>query len=358
MALSSETSSMHAPPTRRRRPWLITLPLVGVLVLAAGWTALWHYAAGVSEEKIAAFIDREAQLGRIISCGSRAFGGYPFRIELRCTEPSVEIRSHTPQLTFKAKEFLTVAQVYQPNLVIVEVTGPLSISEPGSTEQITADWTLAQLSLRGLPGTPERISVALDGVTVDHVTAAGADRIALAKRAEFHTRIRHDPAGVGLTIDVASKLAEASLPNVPVLNSRPFDLDADAIVRGLADLRPKPLPARLREWQAAGGKLDILSARLTQGAAIAETKGSLGLNAGGKVDGALQVGLTGFEQLMPMLAGSGTSGRVGAAALAGIAILGGKSEIQGRKAVTVPLRFSDGSVFFGPLPLGKIAPLF
>ena len=42
-----------------------------------------------------------------------------------------------------------------------------------------------------------------------------------------------------------------------------------AVLHGMKDFAAKPLPIRLRDWQAAGGRLEIQSARLAQGETLA-----------------------------------------------------------------------------------------
>jgi hypothetical protein len=42
----------------------------------------------------------------------------------------------------------------------------------------------------------------------------------------------------------------------------------------------------------------------------------------------------------------------------GINSLGKEAVLEGRKARIFPLRFSDGAVFFGPLKVAQIPPLF
>ena len=39
-------------------------------------------------------------------------------------------------------------------------------------------------------------------------------------------------------------------------------------------------------------------------------------------------------------------------------MLGQPAELEGRKAVALPLRFTDGTVYLGPLKVGQTAPLF
>jgi hypothetical protein len=42
----------------------------------------------------------------------------------------------------------------------------------------------------------------------------------------------------------------------------------------------------------------------------------------------------------------------------GLGLLGGNARVEGRPAISLPLRVSDGAVFFGPLKVGEIPPLF
>jgi hypothetical protein len=152
-------------------------------------------------------------------------------------------------------------------------------------------------------------------------------------------------------------------------------------LRGLTDLRPKPLPALLRDLQAANGRLDITHARVRQGEIIGVGQGTLSLTARGTLDGQLQLTVAGLEQLMAAL---GLDKKVGQAsqnaldrvapglnldrllgprgnaalAAAGVAMLGQPAELEGRRAVTLPLRFADGVVFLGPLRAGELPPLF
>jgi hypothetical protein len=44
--------------------------------------------------------------------------------------------------------------------------------------------------------------------------------------------------------------------------------------------------------------------------------------------------------------------------MAGLSFVGRPAEIDGKKAVAVPLRFNDGAVFLGPIRLGRMEPLY
>ncbi len=346
--------------TARRSRWIVA-PLIIVVLLACAWSGLWVWASRVADGEIAAWIGREAAVGRVYGCASRTIGGYPFRIELRCTEPTVELRGQGTPVSIKAREILAVAQVYQPALVIAEVAGPMTVADASGALALTADWTLLQASVRGLPATPERISLVFDGARLRRTGDADADALVRADHIEFHVRQNAASRAEVPAFDIVSRLVNAVVPSVPGFSARPFNAEASAVLRGLRDLVPKPVAMRLREWQAAGGRLEIAQARMQQGEALATAKGDVGLSANGRLDGTLTLALVGFEDLARLVGLPNIQLRGDQGGLIGrlSSILGGgETEIDGRKAMAIPLRFNDGAVSFGPIPLGRTQAWF
>ena len=64
-----------------------------------------------------------------------------------------------------------------------------------------------------------------------------------------------------------------------------------------------------------------------------------------------------LDRVLPGL-GNVARDNAGVGIAAGINALGQPTELEGKRAVSLPLRFVDGAVFLGPLPLGQIKPLF
>ena len=368
----------------RRARWLIAAPLILVLVLAAAWSGVWFYASSEAEARINDWQAQQAKAGRVFTCGKQAVGGFPFRIEVRCTNAVAELKDTQPPIAIRLKEILVVAQVWDPKLLIAEFTGPLSASEPGQAPHVTATWTLAQASVRGTPSRPERASIAVDNLKLDG--AAPGTPLFDSKHAEFHARVQfgswpHSPA-----VDLAINLKAATAPGLGPYTREPLDADIQAVLHGVKDLAPKPLPARLREWQAAGGKLEIQNARVAQGDALANATGTLALTQRGRLDGALRLTVAGFEKFLPTIGGERGGPALGldrvAPALSAIdravpglaqrvppqkqqalqagllSLLGQPAEIEGKRGVSVPLRFTDGAASFGPIPLGQVPPAF
>lgn len=366
----------------RRRSWLIATPLMFVLVLGVVWSGVWYYAAGEAEKRVNDWQAQQAKAGRVFSCGTQTVGGYPFRIEVRCGTASVELKDTQPPLSLKLKDIVVVAQVWDPKMLIAEFTGPLSVSDPGQPPYATASWTLAQASVRGTPSTPERASISADNLKLE---STGTGPMFNSKHAEFHARVQFGSWPNNPAIDLAVKLNGATAPTLGSYTRDPFDADILAVLHGMKDVSPKPLPVRLREWQAAGGRLEIQNARLAQSDALATATGTLALTQRGRLDGALQVAAAGIERFLPSMGGErkgaplsldraapalnaidkavpGLGARVAPQAQnlqAGLlALLGKPVEIEGKRGVSVPVRFTDGAASLGPIPLGQVPPAF
>src|SRR5436305_9855195 len=116
------------PPSslRTRRLWLF-VPFALLVLFAAAWSLFWVMAARRADATITAWLAQEARLGRTYGCASRESGGYPFRIEVRCTAPTLEFANAQPVRVLKAQELRGVAQVHPPNLIIADISWPLAV---------------------------------------------------------------------------------------------------------------------------------------------------------------------------------------------------------------------------------------
>jgi len=372
----------HVLPRRRR--WPLVLPLAIVIALAVAWSAVWYFAARRAESEIAAWREREAQAGRLYTCGSESVGGYPFRIEVRCTSAGAELTQVAHPLQFRLADMLVAAQIYDPSLLIGEFQGPLTVGEPGQPPAVIASWKLAQASVRGTPAAPERLSVVLDAPRFDRIAAATQQTFLTAARSELHGRLSGGTVQDNPVVDIALKLEDAVAPSLHALTAETFDLDGAVTLRGMKDFAPKPWPERLRELQANGGRLEITNIRAAQGEMLATGSGTLSLTAAGGLDGELQLTVAGVDKLLAALqiekAVQEPGGRLGAALgmldrvspglanfarqnagtaiSAGVRMLGQPTKLEGRDAVALPLRFSDGAVSLGPVMVGRVPPLF
>jgi hypothetical protein len=400
-ALGLLMQTSHLAP--RRRLWPVFIAPGLFFLLAAGWSAFWFYAASQIDTQFEGWRTREAKAGRIYECEKQSVGGFPFRMEVRCENPLVTLTSQTSQqvatsrLTVRLKEILVLAQIYDPTKIIAEFTGPVTVAAGGPEPQFGANWTLGQASAAGLPIAPQRISMAFDNPTIDRMNGAVPAPLLRASHLELHTRLLDGSLSDNPVVETAFQLTAGSLQGLHPILAQPFDAEIRAQLRGLKDLSPKPWPERFREIQSANGRLDFTQSRVQQGDVIAVAAGSLAITPDGYLDGELAMTVAGMERIVPMLGidkafadnsappdnhgkagvnvqdvnkligaldrvipGLGDAARKNANAgvMAGINMLGKPSTLEGRSALSFPLRFVNGAVLIGPLRVAQTPPLF
>jgi len=376
-------SNAYSIPRRRRRHWPLGL-VIAFIVLGGLWVTAWYYGAGVAERTIDGWKAREAKAGRIYTCAQQTVGGFPFGIDIRCADPGADFRSNNPPVALKAKDMVISAHVWQPTVLTTDFAGPLTIAEPGQDTRITATWTRAQSLVHGLPASPEDVSFRVEQPLVnrsgDSQSLFKADRLDLDGRL-LSGSVRDHPV-----IEAVLKLAAATAPYWHPAAATPVDADITAVLRGLDDFSPKPWRARFRELQAAGGRIEISKARVQQRDTIAVASGVLGLTPSGHLNGELRLTVANLDRLLPTLGldrllsqdrappklnktfsaldrimpGLGDVARQNAGPMlsAGIAMMGEPTELEGQRAVALPLRFDDGMASLGPLKLGMTPALF
>jgi hypothetical protein len=379
---------------------LFIVPVL-LVIAAAAWSGFWFYAASQVGVQADAWRAQEAKSGRNYDCARRTVAGFPFRFEVSCEGASVALVSQTASnvpFTAKLGEILVVAQVYDPKLVIAEFKSPASIAIPEQSP-LRVDWGKGRASVVGLPAVPQRASIVFDDVGIDRVNSNSIQvPVARARHVELHGRLAEGSSADHPVIETVLQMNEGSVQGVHPVIAEPFNADVHAKLTGLKDFTPKPWPERFREIAAAGGKVDIVESRIQQGEMIAVAAGTLSLNAGGNLDGELQMTVTGLERIVPALGiekileegvpqatldrvapgvktqdlnslfgaldkaipGLGKivkqNANVGVAAT--LNSIGSEAVLEGKKARSFPLRFADGAVLFGPVKVGQVPPLF
>ncbi|MBS0246833.1 MAG: DUF2125 domain-containing protein [Proteobacteria bacterium] len=370
-------------PVRRSSARRYVVLLVVVALLIGGWSAFWYVAAGKAQTALEGWRAREAKSGRLYECGKESVGGYPFRFEFRCWNATALFQNARPPIEAKVGRVTVVSQVYQPTLLISEFEGPLTVAAPGKPPELTMNWELFQSSVRGTPAAPERASLVFDKPTLDAVNGADSRPLLRAEHLELHGRLLAGLVSDHPVLEVAVRTRGAFVPGIPALAAQPVDAVFDTVFRGLSDFAPKPWSERFREIAANNGRIEITESRAVQGETLAVGAGNLSISASGRLQGQLELTIAGLEpflksinaeqmvqsapsvdrlasaldRLSPGL-GQAAKQQVGANLSAGINMLGRKTTLEGRPAVALPLRFDDGRVFLGPIPLGETPSLF
>lgn len=392
----------RAPLPRRRRLWPVFVPFALLLLAAIGWSGFWFYASHEVDAQFRAWQEREAKSGRVYDCGRREVGGFPFRFEVRCTDPVISLTAQTARqfatgtpLTAKLGQILAVAQIYDPARVIAEFKGPVTAGETGKPPFATANWSLGHASAAGLPSLPKRISMEFNDPVIERIVSGATAPLFRAKHAEWHIRVVEGELNNHPVIESVLRSEGASVQGIHPVLEAPFDETIHVKLRGLNDFAPKSWPERFREIQANGGGIDVTESRIQQGDTVAVAAGTLSLTPSGHLDGQLQMTIAGFEKIVPALGlekalaeGAAPSdvapgvstqdvnkmidsldriipglGRVArknanAGLIAGLNLIGQQTTLEGRPARAITLRFMDGALLLGPLRVAQTPALF
>ena len=346
---------------------------------------MWFYASGEAEARINDWQAQQAKAGRVFTCGKQAVGGFPFRIEVRCTECGRGLKDTQPPLAIRLKEILVVAQVWDPKLLIAEFTGPLSAAEPGQPPHVTASWTLAQASVRG---TPSRAGTRLDRGRQSQARWRGAGHAAVrfqARRVSCARAVRLVAAQSGDRSRGEAQgrdRAEARALHARAARCR----HSGGAARREGPLARSRCPRACANGRRRAGGWKSRARALSQGDALANRDGHAGADparaarrrAAGDGGGVREIPAgdrrrsrgpaLGLDRVAPALGaidravpgpGAALAPQKQQALQAGLlALLGQPAEIEGKRGVSVPVRFTDGAASFGPIPLGQVPPAF
>src|SRR3954453_19179364 len=268
-------------------------------------------------------------------------------------------------------------------MLTTQFVSPLPIAEPGQPGTIQGNWRHAETKVHGLPASPESVSVAVERPGVDR---SSGENLFKSERLDPNGRLVSGTVQANPVIQMVLKLNAAPAPSWDQPAATPANSDIISGLRRLKDFSPKPWPVRFRELQEAGGRIEITNARVQQRDTVAVANGSLGLSSAGRLNGELRLTVANLEAFLPTLGldqmlsqekapsqinnalgaldrlmpGLGNVARKNAAPMiaASVNMMGQPTELEGKRAVMLPLRFDDGMVSLGPLKLGATPPLF
>ncbi len=338
---------------RHSRFWLYT-PFVLLLLLAIAWSVAWFFIRNRAAEALDSWIAAEASNGRQWTCGDRTIAGYPFRIEIVCD--TLQLKQGAVTASFGRTE--AVAQVYQPRLVIVEVAGPLRVTDGKANVQ--GEWDLLQASIHASQSGLQRLSVAAKSPKFTVTGLTPQDIATWSQYLELHLRPNPSRASEK-AYDAALIVRQATVPLLDALigGSELTDLNADVTVTQATGLQGRPIAQELERWRSAGGGLDILTLSAAKGPRRMEAKGKLNLDEEHRPAGQLTVAAAGLDGLI----GSITGNRAGGALLGALFGQGPRSQSgngQPQLAQLPPLTFNNGFIAMGPfvIPNVKLQPLY
>jgi hypothetical protein len=304
------------------------LTLAGIVLLVVLWCVYWFIASGIVRNVFEGELAKLSRENVTLDCKAMNWSGFPFRFERDCVSPRLTVKGDGAE----AKRLLLVMQAYMPGRAIALIDGPV-VTQSG----LTFEHERAMASARFAGERAWQASLELPKLKVSPY--GSADRLLLSARdtgtEKLDVALDASVADLLVAPGTMLKLDEASLAG-----SVPRDAVRRDILRALAE---------------SGGKVGIDSLRLKKGDLVMTAKGEIGIGPEGLVNGRLTTTSNRLDLLMNELQQNfGLSGKDASTLTTMIGLLQpGKTT-----DVTLDLIAKDGKLYWGPVKLTDLPPVF
>ncbi len=316
-------------------------------VLALVWSLLWLAGSVAVERLVGAWLDQQERAGWVVGYATLGTSGYPTGFDTRLTD--LRLADPATGWAWDAPEFHLVQGSLSPLAIRAIWPAEQSFATPFETITVTSErmesllhvqpradlaLTTSDTVLHGI-----RVDSSLDwSSAIDHATLRFARRDEPGHRYD----LRFDaegfvPAGQLLRmLDPAGLLpdrVETFHLSAVTAFARPWDLTA------LEQSRPALTRLELEEMRAEWGDLAL------------RVSGNLDVDEAGIPTGELSVRAQNWREMVALGANAGAiPERLRGTLETGLSVLAG---LSGRpEDLDAALTFSDGQVYFGPIPLG------
>ena len=333
------------PPRKLSRLGLY-IPFGLLAVFMLGWSATWVWARGETVKRLDAGAVALRHAGYDLAWKDRRVGGYPFRLNVTLTEPSV--RDHSGW-ALQAPRLEGQAFLHAPTHWIVAAPDGLTFNRPvGGPVEVKG--RLIRMSLSHVSNTPPNISFEGTGLTFQPAAGATAFGLTSAERVEIH--VRRAPAELGdeagLWISVKDGKARLSGLLERIGGAKPVSFEWDGRLSKASHLRGASWGEAVQAWTAAGGRISVKRGGLTTGdALIGVNSGDLTVGSDGRLRGVLDVSLRQAPRAFGALQAAGAVDPAPAEAAAAVV-----TARQGDGDVArATLNFEAGRTTLGPIAL-------
>lgn len=326
-----------------------------IVLLAAGYAAAWYYVSDMIQSRLEGWLIDQRRHGVFASYESFERSGFPTSIRMLASQPTVEgpdgfhwegegMEVHANRWWRRDVDVRLLGQ----HTVTTETPFPVMVTTGEGDGSFHVGWD----------GRIPAASMVLSDVLIDASAAPGPyGRIGDISIANLAMLVEHaDLTSDGLT-DLHGHFEASSIQmDEPLLEG----LEALIERAGAAITVTGPIPreitgASVGEWRDQGGNVRVERLHTTWGDLSLEASGDLTLDAMMQPRGRIDVSARGLQTLVDALEEDGRlSGRQSTLIRAGLQLLGGEPDEEGRRAVEAPLTIREGSVSLGPVPIAEL----
>lgn len=345
--------------------------VITILLIYAGyWVYVSRELQGNLEARLA-----EGRLGAVtIAADELTMGGFPYRIEARLAKPRANAPQSPEKWSWTAKQITAELLPYDPRHVVLKIDSPQTISYtdvsqfPAQNEswliESEGNWASYVAESGAALG---RLAIDIDQVKATRQNSNPSKPVNhfSAGRLQLHTR----PAvlepgafiGNGNHLDMALQGDDVSMDSfnaLPFLGPRLTQFVMQARLRNVGNDN-EPSPSRwLHKWVNQNGSLSISDLLVKWGPLDMAAHGELTLDSNRRPQGRLDAEIANYGELVKALIKAGRiSARDGNMAMAGLGLM---SQFQGNAEgrINVPVIFSEGRIYLGPLVVAQLEPLY
>jgi hypothetical protein len=332
----------------KRFVWLFLI----VLFVAALWSGGWFFAAGQVREQLAKLATNDGETAPQVICGNSNVTGFPFRIDVACDQAVIVVED----LMVSAAGIRASVQVDNPTHMVFSAASPITTEDAFYGSSTRLAFTALQGSFRvttadlikGLSGEGWRIArMSLVGDGLDWVDTIGTE-LPLARASHAELQVidvpeLHDKTNGTSALAIYAVARDVAAQFYRVGNGNG---EVQLQVTGLPDDLPKlASPSAIADWQAAGGKVDVVRINGTDGDDLIDASGTLALDANRMVEGEITYSNRGIRERLaayvdPLV----------------LSVLAGLPQPDG--TFKQALQFAGGALRIGGIPLVNLTPLY
>lgn len=325
--------------------------LIAIIVVAAAWAGYWVWASqSVKSELQDWFADRRAE-GWVAEYSDLSVSGFPNRVDSTFTD--LRLADTGSGWAWEAPFFQLLTLSYQPNHIIAIWPNQQLLATPDQKLDITSTQLQASVVLDAGAALPlNRANLVADTLSIQtregQATSMAALRAAIQKLdgTENAYRFAIEADDFAPPMDWRGMLGAADLPRAFSALRMQVEVTFDDRwdISSVESRRPQPTRIDLQLAEAKWGELELWIA------------GAADLDELGRLTGDVTIKARNWREIVQMGVASGQiSRKLGEQleeTLGLLAALAGNS-----KTLDVPLELRKGTIYLGPVPVGKLPRL-
>lgn len=320
------------------------------LLAASAYGGYWFIGATAMERGVAHWLQDRRADGWVAEWEELNVAGFPSRFDM--TVEGLELADPRSGWAWDAPFFQTLALSYRPTQVIAVWPHSQSLQTPLERLEITSENLRGSLALEPDSALAlRRSSFEIDALGI----TSSAGWVSALEQARLASRVVPEDAETALTHQVSFSARAWTVPSPllarldaeGILPDRLDQVQADLTLRfdapwdryAIERARPQPREVKITLAEAHWGQLALKLA------------GEFTVNEGGQPEGEVMVKATNWREMLSL----GVSAGVIPAEMEGTieGALGLLSQMTGgRETLDIPLRFSTGKTWLGPVPIG------